>query len=68
MNLETAEAILRAGGNLRMTNLNKDSCTHLARVAAAAGTHVTFVGELGRKTMVEIATAGAGHVTFDTLP
>lgn len=68
MNRDTAEAVLRSGGNVRMATLNKDSCVHLARVAAAAGTHVTFVGQLGRDSMVEIAQAGKGHATFDTLP
>jgi hypothetical protein len=65
MTPDSAEKVLRAGGSLRLKVMTPDSCAQLARAAKSGGSYITFVGLLTPDSMVAVALAGPGHVTFE---
>ena len=65
MNADTAEDILRAGGNLVLSSRSLDVMVRLAKAAKETGTHLTFVGSASADKMLAVIHAGGKNITFD---
>lgn len=65
MGVEDAIRVLLAGGSLRVGSHRVDDLVRMAAAARQGGTHLTIVAHYRAGDMVEIASAGKGHVTFD---
>ncbi len=65
MSKESIAQVLNAGGNVRCAVLAKESLVWLAGIAAKNDVKLEIVGNLAVESLVEIAKAGRGCVTFD---
>jgi hypothetical protein len=65
LSMESIERILAAGGHVRIKKLNADSLVRLAATARQSKARLEIVGSLSVESLVQIAAAGGGYVTFD---
>jgi hypothetical protein len=65
MTQDTAERILRAGANLRLSGLSSDCFVELARIAREQQVQLEIKARFSVDALVEIAVAGGKYILID---
>jgi hypothetical protein len=62
---ESIGRILAAGGHVRIKAMNADTLVQLAATARQSKVRLEIVGSMSVETLIQVAAAGGGYVTFD---